>query len=961
MNRILLCVFFVLTAISAQSQNWGRLYSDLSSLHEKAKISIQAELDIEKNTLEIQQQILYHNFSNDTLKYIYLNDWANAFSAKNTPLAERFAENYRRRFHFAKDWERGYTQVDYISHKGEKLSWMRPENHPDIIHLELEKPLLPFESRTFDLSYRIKIPSADFTRWGYETTSSRPPVKNYKLRYWNLVPAVYKNGEWQIYSHKNLGDLFVPPMEVSVSMNLPANYSLISTLHEINTEYISTRKIIHLQGKNQTLMPLYLTVAPTYPFETIHTPSVEVLTNLKDAGLSEKRKNDIISRIINFLETRLGEYPFDKMLITREDYLASPVYGLNQLPNFIRPFPDGFQYDIKQMKTITHVFLEKSLQLNPRKEKWLADAIQISLMMDYVDTFYPDMKLLGSLSDWFIIKWFHLADLGFNEQYSFLYMNMPRLNLDQPLSMSRDSLIKYNENIGSPYKAGVGFKYLEDFLEDESVRKSIKEFYETYRLEPAGEEEFKSILKKNSSKEVSWFFEDYVHTNKKIDFTIKKVETRGDSLRVSIKNKSKSGLPVSLYGLNDGKVVSKTWVENIRDLKTVTIAADSVERVALNYEGIIPEINQRNNHKRVTTFLNKPFQPRLLLDVEDPHYSQVYIIPEFSYNLYDGVAIGPKLHNKAILNKDFEYSLSPKFGFTSGSIVGSAAILNTHTFNNQRLSAIGYGFGGTRFSYADDLYYYKFTPSIFINWRDPYLRNNAFQTVSLRSVSVIREGNTKESQDEPDYNVLNARYVFSDKNMTDYFTTYVDAQYSDKFSKVAVSAKYRKLFNTTNRQINLRFFAGAFLHNDTREIDYFSFALDRPSDYLFDYNYYGRSETSGLFSQQFIEAEGGFKSQLEPAFANEWITTFNSSVSLWPTWVYAYGDVGLVKNKGFSPEFVYDSGVSVSLVQDYFEVFFPIYSNLGWEIAQPDYDQKIRFIVTIDINTLIKLFTREWY
>ena len=131
----------------------------------------------------------------------------------------------------------------------------------------------------------------------------------------------------------------------------------------------------------------------------------------------------------------------------------------------------------------------------------------------------------------------------------------------------------------------------------------------------------------------------------------------------------------------------------------------------------------------------------------------------------------------------------------------------------------------------------------------------------------------------------------------------------------------------------------------------FSYALDRPTDYLFDYNYYGRSEDSGLFSQQLIVAEGGFKSQLEPAFANRWITTLNSSYSIWK-YIYAYGDVGLVKNKGINPQFVYDSGVRVNLLQDYFELYFPIYSNNGWEIAQEDYDQKIRFIVTLDLGTL---------
>ena len=101
-----------------------------------------------------------------------------------------------------------------------------------------------------------------------------------------------------------------------------------------------------------------------------------------------------------------------------------------------------------------------------------------------------------------------------------------------------------------------------------------------------------------------------------------------------------------------------------------------------------------------------------------------------------------------------------------------------------------------------------------------------------------------------------------------------------------------------------------FLWNNTSEdSDFFSFALDRPTDYLFDLNYLGRSEASGLFSQQIIIAEGGFKSQLEPEFANQWMTTANVSTSIW-RYIQAYGDIGLVKNKYDKAKFVYDSGIS---------------------------------------------------
>jgi len=49
------------------------------------------------------------------------------------------------------------------------------------------------------------------------------------------------------------------------------------------------------------------------------------------------------------------------------------------------------------------------------------------------------------------------------------------------------------------------------------------------------------------------------------------------------------------------------------------------------------------------------------------------------------------------------------------------------------------------------------------------------------------------------------------------------------------------------------------------------------------------------------------------------------------------------------------------LVTDYFELYLPVYSNNGWEISQPHYTEKIRFIATVSTNTVISLFTRKWF
>ena len=914
-------------------------------------MNITAVLNDSTQTFNIRQKIEYENSSSESLSEIYLNDWANSFKDKSTPLAHRFAEDYLRRFHFAKPEERGFTKIYSITHENvSNFTWDRPEGAPDIIRVSLKEPLVPGEKVTLNLLYQVKIPTEKFTRYGYDDDG------NYKLKYWYITPAVF-DGVWKIYSDKNLRDQFTSPFNVKIKLSTRPYLYVASPLLMERMLTEDKFKTTYLSGENRVSSELYLT--KNFRFETFKVNSKEVLTNLDDDGLIMGAKGLILNRILKFLETRLGPYPHKTLLITKDDYLNNPVYGLNQLPGFLRPFPDGFQYDIKQLKTITANYLRNSIFLNPREEQWVYDAVQISLMMDYVELYYPKMKVLGSLSNIIGIRWLHAADLEFNDQYPFLFMHMARLNMDQPLGIAQDSLVKFNSNISNAYKAGVGLKYIEDFLGGDEVKLSVSEFYQDNLLKSATETDFLNILQKNSRKDLSWFYDDYVATNKKIDFRIKKVTKISDSLEVTIKNKHDNMAPISLYGLKDGKIVFKTWVEAIDETKKITIPGDGIDRLALNYEGIIPEINQRDNYKGVTTLLNKPIQFRLLQDIEDPRYNQMFFMPEFDYNLYDGISIGPKLYNKTLLNKNFNYKLSPKYGFNSKTIVGSASVTNTHSFENKNLFALLYGISGNRFSYSYDLFYQKYAPYLGFYFRNSNLRDNERQRLIIRNVNVKRDIDPENPIDQPNYNVVNIRYGFNDTNLVDYYSGSLDYELARNFSKIALELEYRKLFKN-NRQINLRFYAGTFLYNNETDNDFFSFALDRPTDYLFDYNYYGRSQDSGLYSQQIIPAEGGFKSQLEPEFANQWISTVNASTNIWK-WIFAYGDVGLVKNRGDNAKFLYDSGIRVSMVADYFELYFPVYSNLGWEIAQKNYDQKIRFIVTLDINTLIKLFTREWY
>jgi hypothetical protein len=407
-------------------------------------------------------------------------------------------------------------------------------------------------------------------------------------------------------------------------------------------------------------------------------------------------------------------------------------------------------------------------------------------------------------------------------------------------------------------------------------------------------------------------------------------------------------------------------VENITGTKTISLPKDATEKFVLDYDNVIPEFNQRDNYKSLNgSFIyDKPFQLRLFKDVEDPYYNQIFFMPLVNYsNIYDGLTLGAKVYNKTILRKRLNYRFSPQYATKSRSLTGSTSIFYTHNIENRNLFDITYGISAGYQSFAEDAFFTRIRPSISFSFRDDSdFRLDERRSITARYVSIKRDigENATVEVDEPDYGVFNLRYTYSNPGIINYSRFNTDLQIANGFSKISFNYEFRKL-TKSNRNINFRFFSGFFLENNTDPTsDYFSFALDRPTDYLFDLNYLGRSEAAGLFSQQLIIAEGGFKSQLETAFANQWITTVNFSTSIW-RYIHAYGDLGLVKNRLDPTKFVYDSGIRLNLVEDYFEIYLPIYSNLGWEIGQPNYDQSIRFMFTLDPQVLLGLFRRKWY
>lgn len=903
----------------------------------------------ENHSLNINQELTYFNQSKDTLNSIVLNDWNNAYSNNKTPLGKRFSDEFLRSFHFASEKERGSTTINLIADDSNTaLNWNRPDGFPDLIRVELKNKLAPGEKARFILSYQLKLPDDKFTGYGYNSDG------DLTLKNWFLTPALYTDSNFIFYNNLNLDDAPNALIDIDLKITDSKEYSVVSDLileKKENNSY-------HFVGTNQFSVHLFIQKKNT--FLSFKNKDLDITTNL-EGKLDENKKALLIDKVIAYTEENLGKYPKSKITVSESDYEQNPFYGLNQLPSFINPFTEDYIYEMKFLKTYLNNYLKTTLQLDPRKDNWIYDAIQIYYMMKYVEEKYPKAKMVGSIYKFKILQGYNLVSLDFNGQYNYFHLLMARKNLDQALDEPKNNLIKFNEKIASKYRAGLSFKYLADYIGGENLNKSISEFI-TYSINNSSNtNQLKSIISSNTTKEIDWFFNTLVSTRKLIDYKFSSVKKTANSVSIQLKNKTGTQVPIPVFGIKNKQIVFKEWISNVKEDSIYNFKRCDADKIVINYNSTVPEFNQRNNWKSLKdgSLLNKPVRFNFMKDLEDPKFNQVLYVPILEYNFYDGFIPGMRFHNKTMLDKPFNFDITPSYSTKTSTFTGRFSLFVNQYNRESKRFFIRYGLSGENYHYAPDAYYNKLNPFVLIKFREEDFRNNHYSNLILRQIYVNREASKFVTNViEGNYSVFNLRYVDVKNEITDYFSYTTDLQLASYFGKASTSISYRKLFKG-NRQVNLRLFAGVFMYNKTNS-NYFSFALDRPTDYLFDYNYLGRSESTGLFSQEYIQAEGGFKSKLAQPLANSWMTTVNGSFNIW-NWIEVYGDIGILKNKTLEAQFRYDSGIRLNLLTDYFELYFPIQSSNGFEITQTKYAEKIRFMMTFSPQVLVGLFTRKWF
>lgn len=905
---------------------------------------IDAVIDSTGKKISIRQKIFLKNLPANIGDTLYLTDWSNAYSSTKSPLAQRFVEEYDRSFYLSNKSKLGSTSINSITVNTLQTQWERMENQPDIIRVITEPQKKESNAITISLNYELILPNAKFTGYGYNTKGDA------LLRYWYIALSPIFDNQWRNYSHLNLEDFSIQAASYNLKVTVPKGLTPQSNLVKNKAD----GKVHYFSGKHYREALLYFT--HNNPFQPLKTADERII--LTDIFINTEDKEHPVTkakRIDDFVTKTFDFKGYKKFLIPALVYDKNPFFGLNDLPKFLAPFSDSFLEEISLLKSYLHFYLSDNLTIDLRKDHWIVGGLQTYLIIKYIETYYPKEKYLGRVGDFKLMKAYTLADVKFNESFWMYYEFMERANLQQSDLLPKDQLVKFNEKIGSPYHVGIGLRYIEHFIGEESLYRVMKEYFNQSEMPLS----FIELLNKHSSKDIEWFKNFYLKERLPTDIKIKKIKKNKDSIVVSLSKYSDNKIPFVLSQVKNDNIIDQQWIENMGTVSNVTLKNLKPDYIAVNPEIRLPETDKKNNWRFVKNFLNlKPIQFNFLKDYESPKRNQIYYNPVVNFNLYDGLSLGSRFYDKGILIQKFNFELMPQYSSLQNDLVGKVKM--SYRFNNIGKSnyVTSLDFFGSSYHYLENRRYQVITPGISFFFRTNDFRSNKQNALGLYYYNVKRDS-PPDPATAPNYELFYLRYINSNRGALKYTNFETGFQFSNKFTKVEVSFDYRRLL-PNGSQFTARFFAGKFLKHNQRETNFFDFNLDRPQDYLFRYNYFGRSENDGFFSQQIVMAEGGVKTIFFPATANDYLLSTNLTIGLWK-WIEAYADIGAVKNYNHNSQLFYGSGVRLNILPDYLEIFFPLHNSNGWEFDNTPYETKIRFILTFSPKQLTNLFSRRWF
>ncbi len=832
---------------------------------------IEVSLDPSKYTYEATANISYTNNSPDKLSEIYFHVWANSYSSKNSEFAKQQLKMNQKKFHFHKEEEGGgYTNLAF-STKDKNLEFIYHEDNPDIVLVQLDKPVAQGQTIEIKSNFSVKVP-VFFSRMGRQDGY-------YQITQWFPKPAVYDTEGWHQMPYLDLGEFFSEFGKYDVTITVPNNYQVAATGKATTVSY---------PNDNNTSYQYMAENVHDFAWCAYHDFKIEedqvTLPNGQTVNLFVYQVDDydtwdesmkFLKNAILFYSKEVGDYPYPQATVVQSPGgtgggMEYPMLTTIDTENTVQAVDHVIAHEVG------HNWFYGILASNERVNAWMDEGINSFYDHKYNDQYYKK----GTYDD--MLPKFFQGDGDATILESALVWQCKR-GRNQACSTHCSKFNSINYGFSAYEYPAWSLKYLEHYLGKDVMSKCIKTYFDKWKFKHPKPQDVEDIFESTSGKNLDWFFKDVINSDGFIDHSLSSISDD----QVVIKNKGQIAIPVRLDFQKDGKWVAHQWIEAFEGSQSITIENIDFDKLAINGEVKYLDVNPQNNTKSLNGSNFKKPKLKLLGQIDDPDRAELFYLPMLGYNIHNGVMPFISLYNSAFPQKWTRLNGNIGFDFGSKKFVGIGNIEHDIMLNSSIFRKIMLGVNYRHFAYktpmeGDNLYWYdRLTPSIslFVN---PYFEAQKEEWIKYSMINLRKQfdatGTELPSVDQVErfhlfeFNRVVKKILAPTKLKVSLMFHRYDAPNNEIANFLKLSADYAGKFSYAEKSaFHYRVFAGYFPINTNRNVNSYNNVLAKGSfnlshnafaDVSFSEYWFGRSAQMNGTEQQIRLIEGGFKTPL---------------------------------------------------------------------------------------------------
>ncbi|MEP6712099.1 MAG: M1 family metallopeptidase [Ferruginibacter sp.] len=482
MKKLLLLTFPFLIFQSAFCQSSGYW-------QQQVNYKIQVSLNDADNSLDAFIKMQYYNNSPDTLNYIWIHLWPNAYKNDKTAFSDQLLENGRTDFYFSDEENHGY--INRLNFKVNNVS-ANLEDHPqhqDIVKLILPQALAPGKQITIETPFHVKLPY-NFSRGGHINQS-------YQITQWYPKPAVYDKKGWHQMPYLDQGEFYSEFGDYDVEINVPAKY-IVAATGNLQSEIKNggSKKITFAQS-NVHDFAWFADKDFIVKEDTMQLPGKVIrlkVYHLEDEKDTWKNSINYIKNSIRTKSTWVGQYPYDVVSVV--DNAANTPGGM-EYPTITLLRSGGSAEGLERVinHEVGHNWFYGILATNERDFPWMDEGMNTYYDRRYAETFYDAKE--GNM---FVPKEKFFKDRFPAYPEKLLLQTVAKAKKDQPITTISENFSKLNYGLVAYEKTGEWMKMLETELGKETFDRVMQTYYERWKFKHPYPEDFKLIAEEISGK-----------------------------------------------------------------------------------------------------------------------------------------------------------------------------------------------------------------------------------------------------------------------------------------------------------------------------------------------------------------------------------------------------------------------------------------------------------------------------